>query len=81
MTGARGREDIDEVLAFRLWVVAVGFASPSCHWRCMITDFVAHWSICKHIFSPMNYHGSLTVIWVPLAANHCNILFGAAPTL
>ncbi len=45
----RIREEIDDVLApsFGL-VVVVGFSSPSCHWRCIITDFVAHCTSVSH---------------------------------
>ena len=25
-------------------VATIGVLSPSCHWRCRITDFVAHWN-------------------------------------
>lgn len=34
--------------------VTTGFASPSCHWRCMITDLVAHYKDKKSVIITSN---------------------------
>ena len=46
------------------------FASPSVHCRCNITDFVAHYDPHQSSTSGGSRNSGLTVIYVPLAANH-----------
>jgi hypothetical protein len=50
--------------------VSFSLSSPSCHCRCKMTDFVAHYTRILVIYSGTYECMKITVICVPFAANH-----------